>query len=64
VPRTPLTFYASDPVRYCFCERYEFASKIGDSDWQVLIKTFKGEYSSGPSARSPKGEPLPMANGD
>jgi Domain of unknown function (DUF4365) len=53
----PLTFYAADPVRYCYCERYQVASKIGDSDWKIVIEAFKGTYCSGCSARSPKVEP-------
>lgn len=56
----PLTFYAADPVRYCYCERYQVASKIGDSDWKIVIEAFKGTYCSGCSARRPKVEPLTL----
>lgn len=48
------TFYAYDPERRCFCERYGFASKIGSTDWRVLIPIFKHNYCSDCSARSPK----------
>ena len=36
-----------------------FASKIGNTDWQVLIETFKSNYCSGCSARSPKDDSMP-----
>jgi hypothetical protein len=57
---SPLTFYACDPERYCFCEKYGLASKIGDTDWKVLIQTFKDNYCSGCRERSPKGETAPQ----
>jgi hypothetical protein len=52
----PRTFYAYDPERRCLCEKYGFASKIGSTDWRVLISTFKDNYCSDCSARSPKVE--------
>ncbi len=57
--RGPITYYAHDPERRCFCEKYEFASKIGSTDWRVLIETFKNNYCSGCSARSPKDDSVP-----
>jgi len=57
----PLTYYARDPVRSCYCERYNFASKIGDTDWKILIETFKKTYCLGCSARSPKDDSMPSS---
>jgi hypothetical protein len=57
--RSPVTYYAYDPERRCYCEKYGFASKVGSTDWRVLIESFKGNYCSGCSSRSPKGETLP-----
>ena len=54
----PLTHYAHDPMRYCYCERYKVASKISDTDWEILIETFKETYCSGCSARSPKDDSM------
>jgi hypothetical protein len=54
--RSPVTYYAYDPQRYCYCEKYRFASKIGSTDWRVLIQTFKSNYCSDCTERSPKGE--------
>ena len=56
--RSPVTFYAYDPERRCYCEKYGFASKVGSTDWRVLIETFKNNYCSGCPARSPKGDSL------
>ncbi len=57
----PLTSYAYDPERRCLCEKYGLTSRIGSPDWRVLIPTFKDNYCSGCSARSPKVEP-PIAD--
>ena len=54
--QSPLTYYAYDPQRYCLCEKFGIASKVGSNDWQVLIPTFKSNYCSGCPARSPKNE--------
>ncbi len=53
--RSPDTYYARDPERHCYCDKLEFASKIGSTDWPLLIETFKSNYCSGCAARSPKG---------
>jgi hypothetical protein len=57
--RSPITHYAYDPERNCYCEKYKLASKIGSTDWRVLIDTFKNTYCSGCAARSPKGDTMP-----
>lgn len=54
--RSPVTYYAYDPLRYCYCEKYGVASKVGSTEWLVLISTFKSNYCSGCPAREPKGE--------
>jgi hypothetical protein len=56
--RSPVTYYAYDPERSCCCEKYGFVSKVGSTEWRVLIPTFKSTYCSGCSSRSPKGETL------
>ena len=55
----PATFYARDPIRFCYCEHYKVASKTGDADWRTLIKAFKETYCSGCLARSPKRDSTP-----
>ena len=57
--RSQVTYYAYDPERRCYCEKYGFASKVGSTDWRVLIETFKSNYCSGCTARSPKGKTTP-----
>ncbi len=57
--RSPATYYAYDPERSCYCEKFRLTSKIGSTDWQVVIETFKNNYCSGCPARSPKGEITP-----
>ncbi len=54
--QSPATFYACDPERSCCCEKYRLTSKIGSTDWQVVITTFKRNYCLGCQARSPKCE--------
>ena len=54
--RSPVTYYAYDPERRCYCEEFGITSKIGNADWPVLIETFKKNYCTGCPARSPKGE--------
>jgi hypothetical protein len=51
---SPQTYYASDPLRYCYCERFDLRSKVGHTDWHVLIEAFKKACCTGCSARSPK----------
>jgi hypothetical protein len=57
--RSPVTYYAYDPERNCYCEKFRLTSKIGSTDWRVLIETFKNTYCSGCSARSPKDDSVP-----
>jgi len=57
--RSPVTYYAYDPERNCYCEKFRLTSKIGSTDWRVLIETFKNNYCSGCSARSPKDDSMP-----
>ena len=56
---SPVTHYAYDPERRCYCEKFRVASKIGSTDWRVLIETFKSNYCLGCPARSPKEETTP-----
>ena len=59
--RSPITYYAFDPERNCYCEKFGFASKIGSTDWRVLIDIFKSNYCSGCPARSPKDDSVPFS---
>ena len=54
--RSPVTYYAYDPERRCYCEEFGITSKIGNADWRVLIEIFKKNYCTGCHARSPKDE--------
>ena len=58
--RSRSTSYALDPERYCFCEKFEFRSKISSPDWPVLIRVFKGNYCLSCTARDPKGRQLTL----
>ena len=48
------TLYARDPERRCICEKFQYKSKIGATDWDVLITTFKNAYCMECTAREPK----------
>jgi hypothetical protein len=50
------TLYERDPERWCFCDKFGLTSRIGSTDWVVLIKTFKNTDCAGCSAQKPKSD--------
>jgi hypothetical protein len=61
--RSKSTYCTRDPERYCLCEKFGSRSKIGSTDWTVLIRAFKDNYCLSCSAREPKGRELAIGDG-
>lgn len=49
----PATHYAKDPTRYCKCLLLGHESRLGDPDWQAVIRAFKQAYCDGCSEKAP-----------
>lgn len=50
----PITFYLSDPERFCRCEKRGHESAIGHTDANLVINTFKQTFCQNCFDRSPK----------
>jgi hypothetical protein len=51
------TLYLVDPERLCRCSKFGHVSRIGDPDWQTIIRAFKQVYCEGCPDRCPKEKP-------